>query len=94
MRKKYEALMNSINEGKYTGREIILAGMVLFLTGALFGVFFSPKKHQVIGSNNRNNGSNNGPTTNHNQGDKENMEMKKSTIVSRAVNGGILCLHI
>ena len=30
MRKKYEALMNSINEGKYTGREIILAGMVLF----------------------------------------------------------------
>ena len=60
MRKKYEALMNSINEGKYTGREIILAGMVLFLTGALFGVFFSPKKHQVIGSNNRNNGSNNG----------------------------------
>ena len=65
MRKKYEALMNSINEGKYTG---------LFLTGALFGVFFSPKKHQVIGSNNRNNGSNNGPTTNHNQGDKENME--------------------
>lgn len=74
MRKKYEALMNSINEGKYTGREIILAGMILFLTGALFGVFFSPKKHQVIGSNNRNNGSNNGPTTNHNQGDKENME--------------------
>ena len=74
MRKKYEALMNSINEGKYTGREIILAGMVLFLTGALFGVFFSPKKHQVIGSNNRNNVSNNGPTTNHNQGDKENME--------------------
>lgn len=66
--------MNNINEGKYTGREIILAGMVLFLTGALFGVFFSPKKHQVIGSNNSNNGSNNGPTTNHNQSDKENME--------------------
>ena len=41
MRKKYEALMNSINEGKYTGREIILAGMLMFLTGALFGVFFS-----------------------------------------------------
>ena len=57
MKKKFEMLMNNINEGKYTGRELVLAGMVLFLTGTLLGMFISPRKHQVIGSNNRNNGS-------------------------------------
>ena len=63
MRKKYELLMNQINEGKYTGREILLAGAVLFLTGMLLGIIFSPRKYQVIGSNNGNgngNGSGNG----------------------------------
>ena len=61
MRKKYELLMNQINEGKYTGREILLAGAVLFLTGTLLGIIFSPRKYQVIGSNNGNgNGSGNG----------------------------------
>ena len=59
MRKKYELLMSNINEGKYTGREIILTGVVLFLTGALLGMFLSPRKHQVIGSHNGN-GSCNG----------------------------------
>lgn len=43
----------------YTGREIILAGAVLFLTGTLLGMIFSPRKYQVIGSHNRN-GSGNG----------------------------------
>ena len=61
MRKKYELLMNQINEGKYTGREILLTGAVLFLTGMLLGIIFSPRKYQVIGSNNGNgNGSGNG----------------------------------
>ena len=61
MRKKYELLMNQINEGKYTGREILLTGAVLFLTGTLLGIIFSPHKYQVIGSNNGNgNGSGNG----------------------------------
>ena len=46
--------MNQINEGKYTGREILLAGAVLFLTGMLLGIIFSPRKYQVIGSNNGN----------------------------------------
>ena len=59
MRKKYELLINNINEGKYTGREIILSGAVLFLTGALLGMIFSPRKNQVIGSHNGN-GSCNG----------------------------------
>ena len=61
MRKKYELLLNQINEGKYTGREILLTGAVLFLTGTLLGIIFSPRKYQVIGSNNGNgNGSGNG----------------------------------
>ena len=51
--------MNNINEGKYTGREIMLSGAVLFLTGALLGMIFSPRKNQMIGSNNGN-GSCNG----------------------------------
>ena len=61
MKKKFELLMNQINEGKYTGREILLTGAVLFLTGTLLGIIFSPRKYQVIGSNNGNgNGSGNG----------------------------------
>ena len=59
MRKRCELLMNNINEGKYTGREILLTGVVLFLTGTLLGMIFSPRKNQVIGSHNGN-GSCNG----------------------------------
>ena len=58
MKKKCELLMNNINEGKYTGREIMLTGAVLFLTGALLGMLFSPRKNQVIGSHNGNNSGN------------------------------------
>lgn len=54
MKKKYEELMNNINEGKYTGREILLTGAVLFLSGMLLGMFFSPRKYQQIGSYNGN----------------------------------------
>ena len=54
MRKKCELLINSINEGKYTGREIVLSGAVLFLTGVLLGMIFSPRKNQAIGSHNGN----------------------------------------
>lgn len=59
MRTKYECLMNQINEGKYTGREILLTGAVLFLSGILLGMILSPRKYQVIGSHNGN-GSGNG----------------------------------
>ena len=59
MKQKCELLMNQINEGKYTGREIMLTGAVLFLTGTLLGMIFSPRKYQVIGSHNGN-GSGNG----------------------------------
>ena len=54
MRKKCELLINSINEGKYTGREIMLSGAVVFLTGTGLGMIFSPRKNQVIGSGNGN----------------------------------------
>ena len=50
--------MNQINVGKYTGREILLTGAVLFLTGTLLGIIFSPHKYQVIGSNNGNGNGN------------------------------------
>lgn len=59
MKQKCELLMDQINEGKYTGREIMLTGAVLFLTGTLLGMIFSPRKYQVIGSHNGN-GSGNG----------------------------------
>ena len=54
MKKKIENLMNQINAGKYTGLEIMLTGAVLFLSGLVLGMFFSPRKYQQIGSNNGN----------------------------------------
>ena len=75
MGKKYELLLNNINEGKYTGREILLSGAVLFLTGALLGMIFSPRKNQVIGSNNGNGSCNGNEAQAKKQ--KENKEEKK-----------------
>lgn len=54
MSKKYELLAKRINEGEYTGREILLAGAVVFLTGIVLGMIFSPRKNQMIGSHNGN----------------------------------------
>lgn len=51
---KIKDLMNNISEGKYSPREILLTGTVLFLSGMLLGIFLSPRKHQVIGSHNGN----------------------------------------
>lgn len=52
--KRIKEFMSNIDDGKYTSREIVLTGMVLFLLGILIGSFCSPKKHQVIGSYNGN----------------------------------------
>ena len=52
MKKIYNLLINSIEEGKYTGREILLSGVILFLAGVLIGMICSPRKNQTIGSNN------------------------------------------
>ncbi|MDD6213155.1 MAG: hypothetical protein PUB22_08480 [Clostridiales bacterium] len=63
MGKKYELMMNNIDNGKYTGREILLSGAVVFLAGTLLGMICSPRKYQVIGSHNGN-GSCNGNEAN------------------------------
>ncbi len=57
MRKKYEKLLSDINEGKYTGRELILMGVVLFLLGTVIGMVCSPRKNQMFGCYNGTNGA-------------------------------------
>lgn len=57
MRKKYEKLLSDINEGKYTGRELILMGAVLFLLGTVIGMVCSPRKNQMFGCYNGTNGA-------------------------------------
>ena len=52
--KKLDKLMENIGSGKYTAREIVMMGAILFLTGTVFGMFCSPKKYQVMGSYNGN----------------------------------------
>ena len=72
MRKKYEKLINDINEGKYTGRELVLMGVVLFLLGTVLGMFCSPRKNQMFGCYNGTNGSYNPDE----EADEENEEEK------------------
>ena len=50
MCKRCELVMEQLNEGKYTGREILLTGAVLFLSGMVLGMLISPRKNQMIGS--------------------------------------------
>ena len=70
-------LVNQIDEGKFTGREILLTGCVLFLLGMVLGIFGSPRKRMVIASNNgntRNSGNNNGKADKKEQEQLENEE--------------------
>lgn len=63
MKRAIKKLMNQIDAGEFTGREILLTGCVLFLLGMVLGIFGSPRKRMVIASNNgntRNSGNNNG----------------------------------
>jgi len=57
LKEKTTDLVNKINDGEFTGREIFMAGITLFVTGILLGFIFSPKKSNVFGSNNGNNNS-------------------------------------
>lgn len=52
MKERYKLFINSIEEGKYSGREILMSGVILFLAGILLGIIISPRKNQTIGSNN------------------------------------------
>lgn len=60
MKKRMAKLIEEIESGKYTAREIVLAGITLFLLGMVIGAVFTPKKNVTIGSNNCDNGCNNG----------------------------------
>lgn len=52
MKKAWKKLVEVIENRDYTNREAVMAGVSLFLFGAVVGVFASPKKHIMICSNN------------------------------------------
>ena len=47
MKRAIKKLMNQIDAGEFTGREILLTGCVLFLFGMVLGIFGSPRKRMV-----------------------------------------------
>jgi len=47
--------------GSLSQTECLLIAIILFCLGLILGMIFSPKGSRTIGSNNSNNGSNNGP---------------------------------
>lgn len=54
MKDVWKKLVQIVENGDYTNREAVLAGISLFLFGVVVGVFASPKKRIMICSNNRN----------------------------------------
>ncbi|MDE6743742.1 MAG: hypothetical protein K2J95_07705 [Lachnospiraceae bacterium] len=53
MKEKWEELQELMGEEKsITKKEFCLMVAVAFLYGMVLGIFFSPKKHIMIGSNN------------------------------------------
>lgn len=53
MKEMYDAYVSG--EEKLTPLDYVLIVLIAFLFGMLLGIFLSPKKHTVIGSNNGNN---------------------------------------
>lgn len=49
-----DMLLDDLEDGRFTSLEIVLSGLVLFLTGILVGILISPKKYSMIGCNNGN----------------------------------------
>lgn len=47
--------------GTLSQTEFLLIGIALFCVGLVLGMLFSPKGSRAYGSNNSNNGNNNGP---------------------------------
>lgn len=61
MKEKWSIFKESLSDvTMMTKREFLLTLAVCILGGIVFGVFFSPKKSMVIGSNNGNNSGNYG----------------------------------
>lgn len=50
-----KATMEELREGEFTKREWILLTVLCFLLGMVIGLWTSPRKNTVIGSNNGNN---------------------------------------
>jgi len=61
--KKLNELRSNIENGKFTGGEIMLASLVMLLGGIIFGMLVSPRKNASYGCNCGNNNGNN--NTNH-----------------------------
>ena len=55
MKNACRKLVEIVKTGEYTTREAVLSGLCLFLVGMLIGIFASPRKHVMVGSNNGNN---------------------------------------
>lgn len=56
MKEKWDELEALFKEdGEVTTREFCLIIIIAFLAGVVLGMFFSPKKHVTIGSNNASN---------------------------------------
>lgn len=55
MKEKWNKMVELLKEGERTRLEFMLMIAVAFLSGLVLGMFFSPKKHVMIGSNNGNN---------------------------------------
>lgn len=61
MKEKWSIFKESLSDvTMMTKREFLLTIAVCILGGIVFGVFFSPKKSMMIGSNNGNNSGNYG----------------------------------
>lgn len=61
MKEKWSIFKESLSDvTMMTKREFLLTLAVCILGGIVFGVFFSPKKSMMIGSNNGNNSGNYG----------------------------------
>lgn len=60
MKEKWNTFKESLTDVMMMSKkEFLLTAAVCVLSGMVFGIFFSPKKSMVIGSNNGNNSGNN-----------------------------------
>ena len=58
MCEKWNEFMEKMEEREFTVAEAILTVLTAFLLGMVIGIFCSPKKRVMIGSNNGNNSGN------------------------------------
>lgn len=49
---KCNCCLQTLTNGEYSARELVLSGVVLFLFGMIVGMLVSPRKNQMFGSYN------------------------------------------